>query len=326
MLFLSTRKSQTPLALIGSGMLALGLSTSAQAVDWGAVPATEVGLFFPGQTSLEWIYSKRDHDGAARYKKRKKSCQGCHDGDQKPYGDKIVAGGDTEPEPLGGRRGFVQMQVQLAQEGGNLLARLSWPKAGGAAASKQDADNDTKVTLLLDDNSVEEFVAGGCWAVCHSDSKKMPAASGDGKTKYLAESRTQMDKKDGGGDNLHGAGELDKLLGQGIFLEYWQAQLNPGQPAKAVNGYILSERSENAGSSLTATATENGDSWVVEFSRPLAASGTQKALAAGKAYTIAFALHDQNTIGRYHLASLQYGLSLDGGAATLSVTPDAEAE
>nr|WP_246481040.1 ethylbenzene dehydrogenase-related protein [Motiliproteus sediminis] len=290
----------------------------AQAVDWGSVPATEVGLFFPGQTSLEWIYGKRDHDGAARYQKRKKTCQGCHDGDQPEYGKNIVTGGDTEADPLGGRRGYVPMQVQLAQEGGNLLARLSWPKTG-PAASKQDGDFDTKVTLMLDDQSVEEFTAGGCWAVCHIDSKRMPEAEGDGKTKYLAESRSKMSKKKGGGDNLLSDAELQALLGKGVFLEFWQAQLNPGQPAKAVDGYILSERTNNPAPTVSATATETGDSWVVEFSRPLAAGANQKALTAGKNYTLGFALHDQNTEGRYHLTSLQYNLSLDGGAATLSI-------
>jgi len=323
-LFPTERKSNSPLMLIGGGLLALGLAGPVSALDWGSVAPTEVKLFFPGQTSLEWIYSKRDHDGAARYKNRKKSCQGCHDGDQNPYGVKIVAGGDTETDPLGGRRGYLPMQVQMAPEGGNLRVRLSWPKAGGPAASKQDADFDTKVTMLLDDSSVEEFVAGGCWAVCHIDSKKMPAASGEGKTKYLAESRSKMSKKIGGGDNLLGDGELKALLSQGIFLEYWQAQLNPGQPAKAVNGYILSERSVNEGSALTASASDSGNDWVVEFSRPLAGGANQKTLGPGKAYIVGFALHDQNTDGRYHLTSLQYGLSLDGGAATLSVAVDAE--
>ncbi|MEH6625502.1 MAG: ethylbenzene dehydrogenase-related protein [Motiliproteus sp.] len=296
--------------------LLAGLSLPVLAVDWGAAKAAEVPMFFPGQTSLEWMYGKKNHDGAGRYKKRKKNCRGCHTGDEAEYGPKIVKGGDTEAGPLAGRNGFLNMQVKAANDGSNLYLRLEWPKQG-AASSKQDADNDTKVTFMFDDGAVEEFTAGGCWAVCHIDSKKMPAAKGDGKTKYLGESRTNMTRKKGGADKFKSDGDLAALMSSGVYLEYWQAQLNPGQPAKVIDGYILKERSENSTATVTATATEAGGNWVVEFSRPLAAGANQKALSPGKQYTVGFALHDQNTEGRYHLTSLQYTMQLDGGDADL---------
>ncbi len=293
----------------------LVLSVPAVAVDWSAVPAKPVELFYPGQTGMEWIESKRDHDGAARYKKRKKDCKGCHEGDQKEYGPKIAKGGSTENDPLGGRRGLVTMNVQTVNDGSALHVRLEWPQAPSAAASKQDGDFDTKVTLMLDDGSVEEFTAGGCWAVCHQDSKRMPEASGDGEQKYLAESRKKIKKKVGGGNNYVSDGDLQGLMSAGTYLEYWQARLNPGQPATAVDGYILKERTENPSPAIAVNASEAGGNWVVEFSRPLTVAGPYKALAAGKTYMLGIALHDQNTEGRYHLTSLQYSLQLGGGDA-----------
>lgn len=303
--------------ITGLGLAALlgSVSLPALAVDWSAAKTADIELFYPGETSLEWIYSKRDHDGAARYKKRSKDCQGCHDGDEPAYGPKIVVGGDTESAPLGGRRGHLAIKAQAAYDGGNLHLRLEWPKASGPAASQQDADNDTKLTFMFDDGSVEEFTAGGCWAVCHIDSKKMPA-DGD-KQKYLSESRSDMDKKTGGGDNFLADADLQALMGAGTYLEYWQAKLNPGKPASVLDGYILKERSENATAAVSAVATEAGSSWVVEFTRPLAGGPTRKGIVAGKTYIFGVALHDQNASGRYHLTSLQYSLVLDAGEADL---------
>ena len=296
------------------------LSTPVAAVSWG--PETQVGVFYPGQTSLEWIYSKRYHDGAARYKKRKKDCQACHEGDEPSYGPNIVGGGDTEAAPLGGRHGHVVVKAQAAVEGGNLHVRLEWPKASGPAAEKQDADFDTKITMMLDNASIEEFTAGGCWAACHIDAKGMPA-DGD-KKKYITESRSKMNKKTGGGENYKSDGDIQALIDANTYLEYWQARLNPGQPAKAVHGHILKERWENPAPTLTATATEAGAGWVVEFSRPLAGDANSKPLEDGKTYMVGFALHDQNAAGRYHLVSFQYKLNLNGAGTTIEVSEKKE--
>lgn len=308
-------KQRLVIAGLCFGALLGSVSAPALAVDWSTAKAADVELFFPGTTSLEWMYSKRDHDGAARYKKRVKSCRECHDGDEASYGAKIVAGGETESAPLGGRRGHVLVKAQAVHDGVNLHLRLEWPKASGPAAEQQDPDFDTKMTVMLDDGAVEEFTAGGCWAVCHIDSSKMPV-EGD-KKKYLADSRVKMSRKKGGGDLLLGDAELQKLLASGTYLEYWQARLNPGKPASILDGYILNERAENATATASVVAIEDGASWVLEFTRPLAGGPSSKAIVAGKTYMLGLGLHDQNTAGRYHLASLQYSLVLDAGDADL---------
>ena len=37
-------------------------------IDWSAVPATQVGLFYPGQSTYQWLRSKA-HKGASKIKK-----------------------------------------------------------------------------------------------------------------------------------------------------------------------------------------------------------------------------------------------------------------
>lgn len=48
-------------------------------INWAAVPTVQVGLFYPGQSSYEWVRSK-GHKGANKTKKGE-SCVACHDAD-----------------------------------------------------------------------------------------------------------------------------------------------------------------------------------------------------------------------------------------------------
>ena len=312
MLNQTMRKSLGASVIVASALSAISLP--AVAVDWSAAKSADIAIFYPGETSLEWMYSKRSHNGAARYKKRTETCIGCHKGDEASYGPLIVKGKDTESTPLGGRRGHTVVKAQAANDGTNLHIRLEWPKTSDPAAEKQDADFDTKVTIMLEDGAIEEFTAGGCWAMCHIDAKKMPA-DGDVQ-KYITDSRASMSKKDGGGPILSDA-EIDALVAAGTFIEYWQARLNPGQPAKALHGYVLKDRFEQPTPAISVNSTEAGDNWVVEFSRPMAGGVGMKTLQAGKTYNFGVALHDQNTAGRYHLTSFQYTLTIDGGEGDL---------
>ncbi len=135
-------------------------------------------------------------------------------------------------------------------------------------------------------------------------------------TKYLARSRSEMTRS-GGGTNLKSRSELQDLLAQGVFMEYWQARANPGEPAKPASGIVLEERREaEGGSPVRADAEIEGESWVVVLSRPLSVSGSQRlALEPGRTYTFGIAIHDQHADKRFHHVSLERTLRLDGGEA-----------
>lgn len=288
------------------------MAFNVQAIDWSSVPSKDVPVFYPGQTGMEWILDKRSHDGAARYEKRGKPCLECHEGDEAKFGPNQVQG-KTDTDPYPGRRANEKIAIQAAYDASNFYIRLTWPKTG-AAGKKMDDKFETKVTVMLDDGGEEEFIKGGCWVVCHQDSTAMPEAGGQEITKYLASSRKKIEKRVGGGTNYIGDGDISALMSKGGYLEYWQAQLNPGQPAQFIDGYILKERVQNDSAVVSGSAKEDGNNWVVEFVRPLAASTNHKALAEGKQYNIGVALHDQYSAGRYHIVSLEYSLSLGGDA------------
>jgi len=284
-----------------------------QAADWSAVQTAEVGVFYPGQASGEDVlYGK--HKGARKLRKGGYACQDCHEDEYADQGELIFD--ERDESPLEGRRTSALLSVQMVVENDQLLTRVSWEKADAAAATNLNADFDTRLTVMLDDDSVTEFGFMGCWASCHTDSDDMLSNSGADVEKYLSLSRTSMDKK-AGGVGILPQGDLDASLAGGNYLELWQAQLNPGAAAASASGYVLDKRHMSADPTITVVATETDSSWSVVFSSPLAGSAEHKALEAGKSYTIGFALHDQHAAKRYHLVSHGYRFNLDGSEVVL---------
>ena len=312
-LHVTDARSRISRRALAVGIAALFASSSALAIDWSKVPTRNVILFHPGQASWEWVMTQADHSGASKFRAGK-NCSGCHDGEQKEIGGKIAAGGKMEPGPRADKKGSVLLKVAAAHDADRLWLRLQWPvgTSSAAAAGKFAA----RATVMLDDGHVKEAARAGCWSSCHDDAIGMASApKGKSITKYLAASRTKI-ARSGGGENFKSPGELAALLKQGIFLEYWQAALNPGKPAKAVSGYILDRRHEHKTPASAATATLKDGQWTVELSRPLKAAGAgQKTIGPGTRYSLGFAVHDNQTAHRQHWVSLEQTLVLDSGTA-----------
>jgi len=95
-------------------------------IDWDAVPVKTVTLFYPGQSSLEWLTSKA-HKGASKVKAGQ-ACVSCHDGanEEKELGDKLVKAGPLEPMPVAGKNGWVDLHVQAAYDDKNAYMRFQW--------------------------------------------------------------------------------------------------------------------------------------------------------------------------------------------------------
>lgn len=283
---------------------------SALAVDWAKVPAKDVILTYPGQTSWEWVLTKNDHEGAEKFRGGK-NCKECHDDEALVKdGAKVAKGGKLEPAPIAGKPGSLPVKVQAAHDGTRLYFRLAW-KETGAVGTKQEPKFAARASVFLSDATVKEAVRAGCWGACHEDVEGMPAAGAAPQDKYLGASRTKLGRT-GGGANVKPQAELDALLAGGTFLEFWTAGLNPGQPAAAAGGYILDQRHEVATSGVTAEASFSGGEWTVVLSRPLAAAGAgQKTFASGKTYPMGIAIHDGHAKGRWHYVSMEQSLALD---------------
>ncbi|MES0826489.1 NapC/NirT family cytochrome c [Ruegeria sp. SCP11] len=320
-----------------------GGSDVASNIDWNAVASADLKLFYPGQASFEWVQNGKFHGGARPLTKGGDQCTTCHAKELDTIGNKIVAGGDLEPTPIPGKRGVIDATVQAAHDDENLYVRMQWPDAGHNPApfvdgGKMDPDNQIKVAMMITGTGIEMGDQVGCWASCHADNTYMPfdpgaeaiAANGDvsGRltaqdtvTKYISESRTEIDTKGrrgkpmGGWDKLHAAEQIEQYLADGTYLDLMRVYAD----GSATNGYLLEQRVVNDGE-IAASAELAGGMWTVVFTRPLNSGAPGDIpLEPGQTYTVGFAIHDDFAAARFHHVTLNTSLALDDDSANINV-------
>ena len=313
-------------------------------VDWNAVAAADVTLFYPGQASFEWVQNGKTHGGARPLTKGGDQCTTCHAAELETIGNKIVAGNEeTEPTPIPGKRGIINATVQAAHDGENLYVRMQWPDAGHnpapfADGGKMDPENQIKVAMMITGTGIEMGEQVGCWATCHADNTYMPSApeadaiAGNADvagrleatttiTKYLSESRTDIeirgrgDKPQGGWDKLKSAEEIDQYLKDGTYMDLMRVYAD----GSGSNGYLLDRRVEND-APFASQASLDAGMWTVVFSRPLNSGAPGDIpLEAGKTYTVGFAIHDDFAAARFHHVTLNTTMALDSAEAQINV-------
>lgn len=315
-------------------------ATSTAALDWSRIPEKKVTLFYPGQTSYEWVQNGPDHGGARAYKKGE-NCASCHEGEQADMGAKMVEGKKAETTPIPGKPGAIPLRVQAAHDADNLYLRFVWPATPHtpvpfAEGGKLDPENPVKLAVLLDQGKVTDANRSGCWSTCHHDARTMPdapepataAGSEAGKrldlaagvTKYLPQTRTATEIRNtprGGWDKLKPEEETKALLADGVFLDLlrWKSGGNTVE-----DGYVGIERVMRGGQGATATASQTDGTWTLTLVRKLVSSQPGDiSLEPGKTYTVGFALHDDYSNARYHHVSVDYSLALDDPAAGINV-------
>nr|WP_298817934.1 ethylbenzene dehydrogenase-related protein [uncultured Roseibium sp.] len=312
-------------------------------MDWNAVPATDLTLFYPGQASFEWVQNGKTHGGARPLTKGGDTCMTCHAAELEAIGNKIVAGGETEPTPIPGKRGIINTTIQAAHDDENLYVRVQWPDAPHNPApfvdgGKMDPDNQVKVAMMIAGTGIEMGETTGCWASCHADNTYMPFDPGaeaiagnadvagrleatDTITKYLTESRTKVEvkgrrgKAQGGWDQLKSAEEISQLFEDGTYLDLLRVYAD----GTSSNGYLLERRIVNDGE-MSAEANLSAGIWTVVFSRPLNSGAPGDIpLEPGKTYTVGFAIHDDYAAARFHHVTLNTSLALDDNTAQINV-------
>ncbi|CUH47624.1 NapC/NirT family cytochrome c [Ruegeria atlantica] len=312
-------------------------------IDWNAVASADLKLFYPGQASFEWVQNGKFHGGARPLTKGGDQCTTCHAKELDTIGNKIVAGGELEPTPIPGKRGVIDATVQAAHDDENLYVRLQWPDAGHNPApfvdgGKMDPDNQIKVAMMITGTGIELGDQVGCWASCHADNSYMPfdpgtdaiAANGDiaGRmsaqdtvTKYISESRTDVEIKGrrgkalGGWDKLEAEAQIEQYLADGTYLDLMRVYAD----SSATNGYLLDQRVVNDGE-IAASANLSGGMWTVVFTRPLNSGAPGDVpLEPGQTYTVGFAIHDDFAAARFHHVTLDTSLALDDDAAFINV-------
>lgn len=108
-------------ALPASGALA----ADAAAIDWSQIPAATVALFYPGQSTYEWLRSS-GHPKGQKQVEEGRACVSCHEDDEKDIGAKHVKGSAIEPTPVKDKAGSVDLKVQAAYDDKNAYFRFQW--------------------------------------------------------------------------------------------------------------------------------------------------------------------------------------------------------
>ncbi len=291
--------------------------------DWTGVPAREVTLFYPGQTSMEWVLNGSRHGGARVYKKAGDRCFDCHEGEEAMMGKKMVSGEKAEETPIPGKRPGIPVEVKAAHDGENLYMRFSWPDSEHVPVpfvdgGKMDPENPVKLAVMIATDEVEEAAQAGCWGTCHHDARTMPdTPEGKEVTKYIAESRTDISVRSeprGGWDKRKGDAEVQAELDANHFMDLLRYQLGTG---KSEDGYILGDRVMTGGQGVEFSAEKQDGNWVVTMKRKLTSDQPgDLSLAADQLYNIGFAIHDDYAAARFHHVSLGFKLGFDN--------PDAE--
>ena len=322
-------------------------SSSGGSVDWSSVEAREVGLFFPGQSSMEWVMKGSDH-GGKRAVATGDRCYECHEDEEVDIGDIVVIGEKLEPTPIPGKRGSILVNIQAAHDADNLYMRFQWPDVEEHApvpfvdGGKMDPENPVKLAIMLatdseDDPKVEYAERAGCWQTCHHDANYMPHQPDDselsgalaarldlsqGFTKYLAESRTGIEvdgkdgKKRGGWDKLKSEAEIQAALENGSFMDLLRYKSGTGE---SEDGHILAERVMAGGQGVDFTGTLEDGTWTVEMTRKLTSDKAGDiSMSNNETYNIGFAIHDDHSSSRFHHVSLGLKLGFDNEDAEIN--------
>lgn len=285
---------QSPQARTSVGIFALssvlaGLALPASAAapkDWTQIPVNEITLFYPGQSSYEWLLSK-DHKRADKKVAAGDSCVSCHEGEQQDIGELIVSGERLEPTPVKGKQPTIKLAFQIAYDDENLYMRARWktrnPFPGEAhpfnrfdgkawehyghprldavvQSGEQPGIYEDRFSIMIDDGNVPNFATQGCWLTCHNGQRDMPSKAGKSEVKAHPILGDQGLKKkdvrkylpstrtDMNWANTKSREEIDQIQAAGGFLDLMQWRGHRSNPVgMADDFYVLEYRLMDGG-------------------------------------------------------------------------------
>jgi hypothetical protein len=277
------------LALIGMGSAS---AADPAKIDWSKIPTATIPLFYPGQSSYEWLRSDQ-HKNAAKEVKRGDACTSCHDEQdaEKDIGEKIVKGDRLEPTPVRGKSGYKDLKVQAAYDAKNAYLRFQWKTDNAYAGTEhqylrfdgkewkvwgypkldkivQDRQMqgiyEDRMSIMLDDGKVPGFAKQGCWLTCHDGERDMQkqftkaeVAANPMLTAFKKNDVRKYlpDSRTDPSDWKTGKSveEINKLKAAGYFVDLIQWRAHRSHPVgMADDGYVLEWRNFDAGKNMFA--------------------------------------------------------------------------
>jgi hypothetical protein len=162
-------------------------------IDWSSVPINKPRLFYPGQSSYEWLRIE-DHKKASNEVKGGEACLKCHKGEQKSLGGILVEENRLEDVPIEGKKAYLRLAVQAAHDETSLFMRFSWKSDSEQAGDRgnfiryngsewewygnhrqheavideeQPAIYPDRLGIMIGDAKVAMYPDQGCWMTCH---------------------------------------------------------------------------------------------------------------------------------------------------------------
>ena len=330
------RASNATPAAAGAGAADANAGAESFGVDWSKAGARDITLFYPGQTSMEWVLNGRDHGGARAFVKSGDTCASCHDQETAAMGEKMVSGEKAEPTPIPGKRGSIPVVMQATHDAESLYLKFEWDDGPHADVpfvdgGKMDPENPMKIAIMFSNDDLEFADRAGCWGTCHHDARSMPdapeadalagneAASrlnlDEGVTKYLKESRSKIEikgrrgKKRGGWDQLKSAEDIQTAIDNNQVFDLLRYQSGT---ASSEDGYVYDQRIMQGGQGFEVSSSNDGGHWTVQMKRKLTSDKPQDiSFDLAKTYNFGFAIHDDYSDARFHHVSLGYKLGFD---------------
>jgi hypothetical protein len=309
------RNKRKYLTIVSSVLMSVAAAPTllaAPPADWSKIPVKTVKLFYPGQSSYDWLTGEEHKKGANKAVVKGEACLSCHEGEEADIGNKIVAGKRLEPVKLAGKNGTIDLAVQAAYDDKNVYWRFQWKTKNnypGAAypqlrfdgkewkaygkqrldkavqEGKQPPIYEDRLSIMLDDGKVPRFKDQGCWLTCHTGMRDMPGTATkeqvqaklkkDDVRKYLPSTRSSD-----GWDKIKTADEIAKLKADGAFADLMQWRAHRSNPVgMADDGYVLEYRNVDDGKNIF-SSNEDKDKQQPKFMYDASKVGVKAVTAA----------------------------------------------
>ena len=168
-------------------------AASVDSIDWSQIPTQKPRLFYPGQSSYEWLRIE-EHKKASNEVKGGEACLKCHKGEQKSLGGILVEENRLEDMPIEEKNGYRRLSAQAAHDQDYLYMRFSWESDSEQAGDRgnflryngsawewygnhrqheavvddgQPAIYPDRLGIMIGDKQVSMYPDQGCWLTCH---------------------------------------------------------------------------------------------------------------------------------------------------------------
>ena len=310
----------------------------AKDISWDKVGTQKITMFYPGVVSWEFLNSEDHSLGGKNIRKGKKNCTDCHV--SKDTGidlrvEEIVTGKlqmkksqkPFEPEPISGKNGFLDLNIQAAYDDEYVYLRLQWPSQGLSWNNPKLAEDGLpdRVSIQLNHLSdKEEYLSRyGCFRPCHNDLNSMPNSPSKEQVKknvyygtikrddvrlYAFYTRTD------GWAAMKADKELQGFLKDSGLIDLWKIEFKGKEPS-AEDGWILEDRRKDDKEDIKADGNWENGKYVVRITRKLQTGDPRDIqLKEGDVIFTGIAVHDEKTNHRKHYVSfpMSIGLGAEG--------------